>query len=127
VTINGGDNGNSVVLDNPDPAAGLQSLLVTNLGGTATINGGNANANSPDIAVPTLSLVANGGIGTNRALRTQASTLAAAAGLGGAGSINVVNGITAPVTLDIIGMSATATGGSITLARLPISIRDRAV
>jgi hypothetical protein len=117
VTIDGGNKGDSVVFDNPDPAAGLQTLIVTNLGGTGTINGSNPNASSPDIAVAAESLTAGGGIGTTRALRTQASTLFGLAGTGGAGNINIANGVTAPVTLNIADLSATnAAGGAITLS-----------
>src|SRR5216683_419033 len=73
--IDGGNKGDNVVLDNPDPAAGLHQLIITNLGGTGTINGGNPNAGGPDIAVALETLNAGGGIGTTRALRTQASSL----------------------------------------------------
>src|SRR5471030_1123528 len=45
VTIDGGNKGYNVVFDNPDPAAGLQSLVVQNLGAGSTINGSNPNAN----------------------------------------------------------------------------------
>src|SRR5258708_40136977 len=97
-TIDGGNKGDSVVLDNPDPAAAMQSLTITNLGAGSTINGGNPNANSPDIVDALLNLQAGGSIGVSRALRTQASTIFATAGTRGAGNINIANGVAAPVT-----------------------------
>src|SRR5260221_4337047 len=57
VTIDGGNNGTSVVFNNPNPAMGLQSLQVINLNGGGAIVGSNPNANSPDIAAPTLRLM----------------------------------------------------------------------
>jgi hypothetical protein len=117
VTIDGGNKGDNVVLDNPDPAMGMQTLIVHNLGTGGTINGGNPNANSPDIAVANLGMVADKGIGVSRALRTQVGTLAAQAGTSGAGNINIANGVAAPVTLNIGALSATnAAGGTITLS-----------
>src|SRR5579864_6124898 len=72
VTIDGGNHGDNVLLDNPDAATGLASLTLQNLGTGSTITGSNPTANSPDIAVATLSLQADAGVGTsNRALRTQ--------------------------------------------------------
>ncbi len=115
VVIDGGNHGDSVVLNNPDPAAGWVSLNVQNLGGTGTINGSNPNASGPDIAVAAETLFAGGGIGTTRALRTQASALSVAAGLGGAGNIHVSNGVTTPVTVNIGVLQAqNAAGGTIT-------------
>jgi hypothetical protein len=118
VTIDGGNKGENVVFDNPDPAAGLKSLTVQNLGGAgSTINGSNPNASSPDIAVAAETLFAGGGIGTNRALRTQASTLSARAGLSGGANINIANGVAAPVTLNItLPEMDSAFGGTITLS-----------
>src|SRR5476651_2058730 len=54
VTIDGGNHGDAVVFDNPDPAAGMTSLTVQNLGTGGTINGGDPNANIPVVVVPTL-------------------------------------------------------------------------
>ena len=95
-----------VILDNPDPATGLTSLTVQNCfclppsGTGSTIDGSNPNADSPDIAVPTLSLTADMGIGTaTRALRTQVSTLNAVTGTGGIFIDN--NSHAAPATLNI--------------------------
>src|SRR5258708_19595480 len=98
VTIDGGNKGDSVVFDNPDPAAGMQSLTVQNLGTGSTINGSNPSVNSPDISVATLSLQASTGIGVSRALRTQVSTLNALTSTGG---VFITNGVNAPVTLNI--------------------------
>src|SRR5262249_31333759 len=115
VIIDGGNNGDKVILDNPNPAAGLQSLIIQNLGAGGTIDGGNANANSPDIAVGMLTLSAAGNIGVTRALRTQVSTLFAVAGTASAGNINIANGGAAPITLNIGTLQATnAAGGTIT-------------
>jgi hypothetical protein len=89
---------------------------VQNLGTGSTINGSNPNANGPDIAVAGLILVADKGIGVNRALRTQVGTLAAATGPSGVGIINIANGGAAPVTLNIALLQAgNAGGGTITL------------
>ena len=66
VTIDGGNKGDKLVFNNRDPAAGLQSLTVQNLGTGSTIDGSNPNANSPDIAAGTLSLQAAGNIGVSR-------------------------------------------------------------
>src|SRR6516225_7511505 len=77
LVIDGGGKNDKVVLDNPDPAAGLQSLTIQNLG-TGEIDGGNSNANSPDIAVGGLAMFVNSGdIGHTRALHTQVSALTA--------------------------------------------------
>src|SRR5215472_1446597 len=77
VVIDGGNKNDKVVLDNPDLAAGLLSLTVQNLG-TGEIDGGNSNANSPDIAVGGLAMFLNSGdIGHTRALQTQANILTA--------------------------------------------------
>src|SRR5258708_4824434 len=95
VTIDGQNQGDSVVLDNTDPAFGMQSLTVQNLGTGGTIKGGNPNAGGADIAVAILSLQAFGGIGTAaRPLRTQVGTLNAVASTGG---IFITNGVNAPV------------------------------
>src|SRR5258708_25977654 len=81
VTLDGQSQGDSVVLDNPDPAFGMQSLAVQNLGAGGAISGGNPNAGGADIAVVTLSLQAGSGIGTSaRPLRTQVGTLSALTG-----------------------------------------------
>jgi len=98
VVIDGGNKNDKVVLDNPDPAAGLLSLTIQNLG-TGEIDGGNSNANSPDIAVGGLALFLNtGDIGHTRALQTQANTLTAETN---GGNINITNGVRAPTTLNI--------------------------
>src|SRR5258708_21728386 len=80
VTIDGGSHGDSRVFDNPDPAAGLESLPVQHLGRTGAIVGSDPNATSPDIALATLNLQAGNSIGTSRVLRTPTSTLSATAG-----------------------------------------------
>ena len=106
-TFNGDNQGDNVILDNPDPATGLSSLTITNLGGVGSITGGNPAANGPDIDVATLNLQAPGNIGTpSRALKTQVSTLAASVN----GSINIANGVAAPVVLSIAGGSLLAPG-----------------
>ena len=89
VTIDGGNQGDQVVFDNPDPADGLQTLTVQNLGTGGTIDGSNPDATGADIAVATLDLTADAGIGNGRALRTQASSLFAAAGLSGAPATSI--------------------------------------
>src|SRR5258708_16726876 len=71
IAIDGGNKGDSVVLDNPDPAAGLHQLIITNLGGTGTINGGNPNASGPAIPVALETLNAGGGLATPPPLPTQ--------------------------------------------------------
>src|SRR6516225_12374831 len=77
IVIDGGNKNDKVVLDNPDPAAGLLSLTIQNLG-TGEIDGGKSNANSPDIAVGGLAMFVNSGdIGHTRALHTQVSALTA--------------------------------------------------
>src|SRR5579872_2190899 len=100
--------GSNAVLDNPDPAAGLQGLAIAV---TGTINGSNPNAGSPDVAAGDIILHAGGGIGTNRALRTQASILDAQAGSLVAGNFNIANGVTAPVTLTITQLLADSQAG----------------
>src|SRR5262252_3645320 len=98
VVIDGGNKGDKVVLDNPDPASGLVSLTIQNLG-TGEIDGGSSNANSPDIAVGGLAMFLNSGdIGHTRALQTQANTLTAETN---GGYINITNGVRAPTTLNI--------------------------
>jgi len=83
-TLDGGGQGDKVFLDNPDPAAGLTSLTIQNLGTGSTITGVNANAGSPDVAVATLVMSAAAGIGTAaRPLRTQTGTLNALTSTGG--------------------------------------------
>jgi hypothetical protein len=116
VVIDGANKGDNVVFNNPDPAAGLQTLVVQNLGTGSTINGSNPNAQSPDVVASALNLQAYTSIGNTRALRTQVSTLQAAAGIGAAGNINISNGVATPVTLSIASLQATnAAGGTITL------------
>src|SRR5581483_11028546 len=117
VVIDGGNGGDNVVLNNPNPAAGLQSLTIQNLGGTGAITGSNPSANGPDITVGTLILSAGGDIGTNsRALRTQVRTLSALAGSTSSGNINISNGVAASTTLNIESLQATeATGNFIDL------------
>src|SRR5215472_18498667 len=98
-TLDGGAKGDKVFLDNPDPAAGLTSLTIQDLGAGSTITGVNPNAGSPDIAVATLVMSADAGIGTAaRPLRTQTGTLNAITGTGG---IFVNNNAAAPGTLNI--------------------------
>src|SRR5215813_10679932 len=60
VVIDGGNKSDNVVFNNPHAAAGLQVLVVQNLGTGSTINGSNPNANSPDVAVAGLNLQAYG-------------------------------------------------------------------
>jgi hypothetical protein len=116
VVIDGQGGGDTLALDNPDPATGLASLTITNLGAGSAINGSNPSPTVPDIVVASLDLQADG-IGVGRGLRTQVGTLAATAGLSGAGNINIANGVSAPVTLSIAGLQATnAAGGTITLS-----------
>src|SRR5262249_28970745 len=75
----------------------------------------NPSGNSPDISVTTLTLSARS-IGTGSFLQTQVSNLTAVAGAGGGGDINITNGVSAPVTLNIGSLQATnAAGGTITL------------
>src|SRR5215472_15659413 len=83
-TLDGDGQGDKVFLDNPDPAAGLTSLTIQNLGAGSTITGVNPNAGSPDIAVTTLAMTAAAGIGTAaRPLRTKTGTLNALTSTGG--------------------------------------------
>jgi hypothetical protein len=117
VVIDGGNKGDNVVLNNPNAAAAMLSLTVQNLGTGSTIDGGNPTANSPDIAVGTLTMTAAGSIGVTRALKTQATRLSVAAGTGSAGNIAIANGIAAPVTLNVSALQATnASGGNIVLS-----------
>ena len=116
ITISGSNDGDNVVLDNPNPATGLQELAILQLGPGGTINGSSSNQSTttPDIAVPTLFFDALA-IGTNRPLQTQATTINAIAGIGGAGNINIANGVSASTPLNANLQATNAAGGSITL------------
>jgi hypothetical protein len=98
-TIDGGDSNHLVTLDNPNTAAGLESLFILDLGTGSEIEG--VNTSGADVTVAALSLIfdgAPGDIGDHfGGLRTQVSNLV----VSDSRNVTIINGVSAPTTLNL--------------------------
>ena len=102
-TIDGGNTKHLVTLDNPNPAAGLESISIKDLGTGSEIEG--VNTSGADITVEALSLIFSGAPGDVGdlfgGLRTQVSSLL----VSDSHNVAITNGVSAPTTLNL-GLSA---------------------
>ena len=98
-TIDGGNTNHLVTLDNPNPAAGLESAFIEDLGTGSEIEG--VNTSGADITVEGLNLIFSGAPGDVGdlfgGLRTQVSNLV----VSDSHNVTITNGVSTPTTLNV--------------------------